>query len=317
MVVGSCNGMFRAIDVKSGQVRWETKVSPDAAQYFFHGNPLITSSVIVVGADRPTGASIHGFDRATGKELWRHAAGRGVMGPIAGDSERAFASTVEGRLLGLELRTGRVHWSRDLELAGWEGPTLVGDRLFAATVDGSMHALHAATGRDEWTAKLSAPATTSVLAVADDLYVGTSDGSVHRLRARNGAVVATQRVDDALVPVNVPVRVGDVIVVLLQDKSGDYRALVAVDTALAGVRWRVAAQPQWTTSRVFAWRDVVVVGAPTGEVTALCAATGQPAWSRTVKGRVRVIGGAAETMLIGTPSGDLFAIRAPGGCRAY
>ena len=96
--------MFRAVDVKTGRVRWETKVSPDSLQYFFHGNPLITRDTIVVGADRASGANMHAFDRAPGKELWRHDVGRGVMGPIAGDDSHALVSTVAGQLFRVDPR---------------------------------------------------------------------------------------------------------------------------------------------------------------------------------------------------------------------
>ena len=316
MFIGSCNGIFRALDNTTGRLRWETTVSPDAVQYFFHGNPLITADVIVIGADRASGANIHAFHRTTGKELWRHDVGRGVRGPIAGDGRRAYASTIDGRLLSLDTRSGDVKWIRELTLPAWEGPTLAGDRLFAATVDGSLHALNPDSGRDEWTSKLPAPATTSVLATADNLYIGTSDRSIHQLDARSGKLVASRPLDDLLVPVSVPVRVKDSIIVLLQDKSGDYRAAVALDPALQGIRWRTAAQPNWSTSRVFPWGDTVVVGSPTGEIAAYCAGTGKPAWSRTIKGRARAVGGAGDTLVVGTPAGDLYALRAPRSCDA-
>jgi outer membrane protein assembly factor BamB len=67
--------------------------------------------------------------------------------------------------------------------------------------------------------------------------------------------------------------------VLLADQGANYRALVSVDPALRRVTWRRGAPDRWTTSRVFATGKTVILGTPSGEVTAYCAADGSPAWS--------------------------------------
>jgi outer membrane protein assembly factor BamB len=305
--------MFRALELRTGRVRWETKVSPDSVQYFFHSDPLIAGDVIVVGADRATGASIHAFDRFTGKELWKHAAGRGVNGPIAGVSGRAYAAGLEGQLLSLDVQSGAPRWSIALKVPGWEGPAAAGNRVFAGTVDGSLVGLNAESGREEWRANLGAPVSTSVT-VAGEVYAGTADGAIHRIDARDGTVIGSRKLDPLMIPSSVPVRTADSVLVLLTDQSADYRALVSLNPALDGVRWRVAAEKNWSTTRVFVWGDVIVLGTPSGEIAAYCEKTGALAWSRTVKGPVRAVGGAEDILLAGTRTGDLYALRAPRSC---
>lgn len=290
-------------------------MSPGPAQYFFHGDPLVTGDTVVVGADSADGGSIHAFDRPTGKELWRHAAGRGVAGPIGGGDGRAYAAPMDGGVLSFDARSGAVRWSIDLKVPGLEGPAVSGDRVFVGSVDGALHALHARTGRDEWRTNLAAPVSTTVTAATGGLYVGTSDGSLHRVEARSGTVVGSRKLDPVLTPKGVPVRTADSVLILLIDKSADHRALVALDPALERVRWRVATDTLWRTSRIFVWGDVVVLGTPSGEVAAYCEKTGKVAWSRTVKGRVRAIGGAGDTLLVGTSDGDLYAMRASRSCK--
>jgi outer membrane protein assembly factor BamB len=314
--VGSCNGVFRGLELRTGRVRWETKVSPDSTQYFFHGDPLVADDVIVAGADRAAGASIHAFDRRTGKELWKHAAGRGVNGPIAGGAGRAYAARFEGQLLSLDVGSGDLRWAVDLKISGMEGPAAGGGRVFAGTVDGVLHALNAETGREEWGINLGAPVSTTVTVSTADLYLGTADGAVHRVDANRGTVLASQKLDPTLKPAGVPVRTVDSMLVLLVDQSADYRAVVSLDPALDNVRWRVAADKNWTTSRIFVWGDVIVLGTPSGTVDAYCAKTGVPAWSRSIKGRVRSVGGAEDILLVGTQPGDLYAMRAPRSCNA-
>jgi outer membrane protein assembly factor BamB len=313
--IGSCNGFFRALELSTGRVHWETKVSPDAAQYFFHGDPYVAGDVIVAGADRATGASIHAFDTLTGKELWRYAAGRGVNGPIAGSTTHAYAITVEGRLLSLAINSGAPSWDLPLKGPGFEGPA-VADRVVAGTVDGVLYGLNAQTGREEWRRDLGSAVTTTPLALAPDVYVGTADGQLHRIDVRTGTVLASRKLDANLKPSSVPFRTANSLLVLLTDQAADYRALVSIDSALNPVQWRVTADKNWSTSRVFVWGDVVVLGTSTGDVLTFCKDSGARSWTRSVNGPVRSIGGATDTMLVGTRTGGLSALKTPRTCDA-
>lgn len=186
--------------------------------------------------------------------------------------------------------------------------------MFVGSVDGVLRALNADTGAEEWRASLGAPVSTTVTASGRDLYVGSADGALHRVDQTKGTVLSSRKLDPVLKPSSVPVRTADIVLVLLADQSADYRAVVAVDAKLDIVLWRVAAEPPWTTSRIFVWGDVLVLGTRAGEVVAYCAATGAPAWSRLIKGQVRSVGGADGILLIGTPNGDLYAMQAPRSC---
>jgi outer membrane protein assembly factor BamB len=311
--IGSCNGVFRALELRTGRVRWETKVSPDAVQYFFHGDPYVAGDVIVAGADRASGASIHAFERSTGKELWRHPAGRGVNGPITGSGKHAYAITVEGRLLSLALDSGTVSWEVPLKGPGFEGPA-VADRVLAGSVDGVFYGLNAQTGSEDWRRDLGSAVTTTPVASGAEVYVGTADGSIHRIGVRDGTVLGSRRLDTTLKPSSFPVPTTDSLLVLLTDQAADYRALASVDPSLNGIRWRATAETNWTTSRVFVWGDVIILGTSNGDVLSYCKETGARSWTRTVKGPVRSIGGAADTLLVGTRTGGLFALKAPRTC---
>lgn len=312
--VGSCNGLVHALDLKSGTLRWETKVSPDSSQYFFHGDPFVARDVVVVGADAAAGASLHAFDAPTGKERWKYPVGPGVSGPIAGAGRRVYAASLEGQVLAFDVVSGERLWSVPIKLPGFEGPAVAANRVVAGAIDGALYGLNAETGREEWRVSLGVPVTTSVTPSGTDVYVGTADGSMHRVDAGRGTVLGSQKLDAVLRPRSVPVRTGDSLLVLLTDASADYRALASVDLSLERIRWRATPTQSWSTSRVFVWGDVVVLGTSAGDVTAYCADTGAKGWSRAVMGSVRAIGGADDTLLIGTRSGGLYAIRAPRSC---
>jgi outer membrane protein assembly factor BamB len=312
--IGSCNGVFRAVDLRTGGVRWETVVNTDGVQYFFHGDPAVVGDRIVAAADRATGANAHGFDRATGKEVWRHAIGRGAAGPLASLRTLVYAAPIEGQVIAFDGASGAVRWTAAIKVPGFEGPAGADGRVFAGAVDGHVHALDGTSGGELWRHQLGAPASTTPLAVGSDVFIGTGDGMFHRLAAADGRVLGSRKVDATLKPASVPVRASSDVLVLLADASADYRRIVALSPALDAVRWQVDAEKNWTTSRIFIWGDVIVMGTTTGDVIGYCAKTGAPAWTHTVKGSVRAIGGSSDTLLVGTRTGTLYALSAPRTC---
>jgi outer membrane protein assembly factor BamB len=311
--------LFRRLDAKTGDVRWETNVGRNASKYFFHGDVLVLDDRIIASADvdKAAGveAGIHAFDRQSGRELWAYRAGRGVLGAIVGTGRRAFAYTATGDLISLDVDSGRLAWSYPLKASAWESPGTTGSRVFGGSADGSLYAFNADTGRVEWQRKLSAAIATSIRASESSVYVGTSDGAMHRLSVATGEPLSSLKLDSALKPSSAPLVTENMVIVLLADDAADYRAMVALDPALGAVKWRRDASTRWTTSRVFASANTTIVGGPTGEVTAYCVADGSPAWSHKVPiAPIRSIGGTAEMLYVGTPQGALYAVRPPKAC---
>jgi len=312
--------MFRRLDAKSGGVRWETNVRPNAApKYFFHGDMLLTSDRIVVGADVEAAAGVeaglHAFDRSSGRQVWTHRTGRGVPGPTVGTESRAFAYTADGTLVAVDLDSGKVRWSHALKASGWEGAAVLADRVFAGSGDGSVYGFNSETGRVEWQQKVGAAVTSSVRVTESGVYAGTADGVIHRLRPDSGEPLSALKLDAALKPVAVPVVTKHGISVLLADQKMDYRAMVSVDPSLGRVNWRQSAADRWTTSRIFAAANTLWVGTPSGEVSAYCAADGSLAWSHKLsESHIRAIGGSDDVLYVGTPGGTLYAIRPGQSC---
>lgn len=291
-----------------------------AKQYFFHGDVFIGPNTVVASADVDPGAGVeagvHAFDRATGRQLWKYPAGRGVIGAVVGSGARVFAYTARGDLIALNLGSGKLEWTHPLRAPVWESPAVVRSRVFAASADGSVYAVNAATGRVEWQQKLPASVSTSVRASEADVYLGTSDGTMYRLDQNDGAIRGSLKVDPALTPASVPLIAGTAVLVLLVDQQADYRALASLDPNMTRINWRVASPDRWTTTRVFQTANTILLGTPSGEITAYCAADGSLAWSHKLgSAPIRAIGGAEKTLLAGTPQGTLYAIRRTQFCR--
>ena len=311
--------MFRQLDAKTGKVQWETNVRGNVAKYFFHGDVFIAPDRIVASTDveLATGieAGFHAFDRTSGREIWKHPAGRGAPGAVIGSNARVFAYTSTGALIALSLESGRREWNYDLKADGWESPAVLGQRVFGGSGAGAIVAFNAENGRVDWQRTIGTAVSTSVRASDSAVYAGTKDGSMHRLSSRDGAVLASLKLDATLKPSSAPLVRSDAVFVLLTDAGMDYRALVSLDPALSRVKWRRAAPDRWSTTRVFATEKTIFLGTPAGQVTAYCVADGAAAWTQKLSSApIRSIGGTEETLFAGTPQGTLYAIRPPRSC---
>lgn len=267
-----------------------------------------------MGADAQAGGGVHAFDRATGRERWKFAIAFGVNGPMAGLGRRAFAyAPLQGEVVSLDVDSGELRWRVAARVPGFEGPGAIGDRVFAGTNDGLLRALSAETGREEWSAKLGAAVTTSVSAFEDGVYAGIADGTIVRVDPGNGAVLSSRKVDEKLLPRSVLVRASNMLLVLLTNATAEYLSLVALDPKLETI-WRQTATKNWSTSRAFVWKNTVILGTSSGEVTGYCVADGTKAWSHTVRGSVRSIGGSDDALYVTTRGGSVYALRPTRAC---
>jgi hypothetical protein len=313
--------MFRELDAKTGKVRWETNVRGNAPKYFFHGDVFVAADRIIASADvdatAGVEAGVHAFDRVSGRQLWMHPTGRGVVGAIVGHGRRVFAYTRDGDLIALDIESGKREWSKALNASAWESPGVGAQHVFAASNDGSLYAFDSETGRVQWQRRLATAISTSIRATASAVYAGTGDGAMHRFEPADGKTLSSLELDPALKPGTAPVITPNAVFVLLVDSGANYRALVSLDPAVERVNWRRAAPDRWSTTRVFATGKTVVLGTPSGEVMAYCAADGSPAWSHKFPvAPIRSIGGSEDTLYVGTQPGTLYAIRPPAACRA-
>ena len=76
MFIGSCAGNFYAINKTTGQLQWSYDIRKDGNQQSFHGDPLVTNDLILIGTDKscdPNGVGhVYAFERDSGKVRWKY-----------------------------------------------------------------------------------------------------------------------------------------------------------------------------------------------------------------------------------------------------
>ncbi len=251
---------------------------------------------------------VYAFERATGKVRWKHIAGPGAVSGIVGQGRAVYTVTMQGALLCLDRDSGLARWIFPLEPWGWTGPATVDDLVVAAGRDGRVQALRPRDGKVLWERGLNAAVTTSPAIEGGDVYLGTDDGQVHRLDRRTGAERNVLGIPGRYR--GRPVVTADRVLLMLADEEENVRVVVGLDRALKAEVWRQTAARHWSTSRLFLWKEMVVV-AGRGQVDAFAARDGRRTWTRTLEGTVRVVGGADDALYAATTDGIVTAFAPP------
>jgi outer membrane protein assembly factor BamB len=113
----------------------------------------------------------------------------GVIAPMAANETTVFVPVVNhplsvqsgaeigespelsGELAALDIKTGKVMWTKKYPTAAFGAPTAVNDMVFIATFDGTVHGLSAKSGGEVWQASLPAGSNTGLMASGDTLVV--------------------------------------------------------------------------------------------------------------------------------------------------
>src|SRR3546814_13693479 len=94
--------------------------------------------------------------------MWSTRLASEALSPPAGDGDRVFMRTGDGKVYGLEAATGTEQWMVDrtvpsLTLRGLSAPVVVGTRVYVGLDNGRVLALRTSAGQVAWEPAVSAP----------------------------------------------------------------------------------------------------------------------------------------------------------------
>ncbi|MGH9961112.1 MAG: PQQ-binding-like beta-propeller repeat protein, partial [Pyrinomonadaceae bacterium] len=114
LFVGSCSGNFYAINKTTGQVQWSYNIRQDGKQQSFHGDPLVTNDMILIGTDYscdPDGIGhVYAFERNTGKVRWKYRS-TSVPTDILQLRSNVYFGSFRDKWSSVDLHTGGLNWS--------------------------------------------------------------------------------------------------------------------------------------------------------------------------------------------------------------
>ena len=139
-------------------------------------------------------------DAKTGKGVWHYSSHRCVASsPAVADgvvyesflNEPPCNTTrrdVDGRVVALDAKTGKVRWSRPLGPTE-SSPLVANGLVYVGDWFGKVYALDARTGKSRWTFKTGGKVKAAVAISGRRLYVGSYDGHLYALYARTGRLI--------------------------------------------------------------------------------------------------------------------------------
>jgi outer membrane protein assembly factor BamB len=201
-----------ALDAADGTARWVTRL-PDVVSTA----PLVTGRVVVVPVDD---RSLRGLDLGTGREVWSASVANRVLSPPVLADGLVVVGDQLGNLVALRPEDGSSVWS-DSSIQSFSGGIAnlgglsAGGGLVVATTDGStVMGFDAATGRIRWRA--AAPDIVDLpAAVAGDRVVLAAGDFAAALDSRTGRRLWTRRVGASVFAP--PMVLGDTVAVLRND----------------------------------------------------------------------------------------------------
>jgi outer membrane protein assembly factor BamB len=297
--------MPRALDKKNGQGKWQYDIRQDGEQSQFHGDPLITPQLLVIGTDGKIG-HVYAFEPTTGSVRWKYKVNdSGVASDIVRLGENLYFVTLGNELVCLDLQTGKINWSFRSSYTGADtcltcsSPSAAGDRVFFGGLDGFAYALDAHAAKLLWKRDLGAKVTTSADIKGRDLYLGTAKRQLFRLNAESGEILS--QIEPKATPYGRLVPSSDSLFVFIGDEL-----LGSFDLSLTKLRWSAEDSKEWTSARPYLWRDLVLAG-NRHELVAFRSSDGARQWSHQFPETVRGIGTSADILYVGTLKGPIFA----------
>ena len=305
LIVSSCNGLIRALDKKTGQIRWSYDIRKDGDQTEFHGDPLVTQDLIIIGTDGKMG-HVYAFERLTGAVRWKYRVEwRGLASDIVRSGNRIYGVTLDDELVCLDIESGVAKWTfrsgaPPKSLYWNSSPAVIGGVVYFGGLDGIAYALDVRSGKLIWKTDLGARVSSSVASHGHEIYVGTANRHIYRLDADSGKVLADLAADAE--PRWRLMIASDSLLAFLGPQT-----LASFDLSLKETRWSAKASPNWTSARPYVWRGEVLAGVG-ADLVAFRASDGARMWSHQLSGTIRGIGISDDVLYVGTLKGPVFAL---------
>ena len=210
IVIGGSDGIFRALDSKSGRVVWEYK----EIQGFVEARPLVYDSKVIFGA---WDGHLYALDEKTGELQWKWTGdNQGVLlSPAActpvGARGSVFIVAPDRMLTAIDAKTGRTIWrTGEFQVRESIGKSEQDYKFYIRTLRDSILAISSYTQEPDirWCTNVGFGYDHNYAALVEKggtLYYGTRTGLLITLDALNGSVKWMHRTGVALLNTVAPI----------------------------------------------------------------------------------------------------------------
>ncbi len=225
VLVQTVDGKLSGLDARDGRLIWTLERSVPALSLRGTGSPVAVASAGVVLAGFASGKLLAANLR-DGRLLWEapiaEPHGRNeiermvdVDAPPLVVGKAAYAAAFQGKVVGINLETGQLMWSK--ELSTYSAMDHDQRHLYLVDEKGHLYALDLNTGAQAWRQEgLRGRAPSAPVATATHVVVGDYEGYVHWVDKDDGSLVARYKMGGEAIKAK-PATDGDSVYVLDQD----------------------------------------------------------------------------------------------------
>ena len=156
MFVVTHDNQMHALDVASGEIQWTHTGIVEAASLLGGASPAAADDIVVAPY---SSGEIFALRVENGRPVWsdnlaaiRRVDAVSALADIRGrpviDKGRVYAISHSGRMVAIDLRTGRRVWEADV--GSVQQPWVAGDFIFVLTTEGEVVAMTTVDGRIRW-----------------------------------------------------------------------------------------------------------------------------------------------------------------------
>jgi len=257
------------------------------------------------------------YDLKKRQHLWWFDAVSDVTSPIEVFGSYGVISLRDGRLVKIDINSGKSVWENRLTQFVATKVVLSGTSLLVYTVDQKLYSIDFQSGQTLWAYDAASSPNLLVRTgaapqvVGNEVFIGTVDGDVRSIHVANGK--ENWRLRPGKDDFRFKDIVGEIAVGNNQIYATRYDGLVFgldIQQKPNGTLWEVTA-PSITTS---AYRDgTIYIGSMNGELLAIQASNGRQLWKAKLGQSVKSLTVGEKAIFVGGSQGRISAVSLAGG----
>jgi outer membrane protein assembly factor BamB len=166
--VGSFDDHLYAIDLKTGEQKWKTKLGPIKA------SPSVKDGKVYAG---DVEGKFYCVDAAKGEKLWTFETGGEIASGCNFAGDRILIGSHDETLYCLDMKGNKI-WDFKTQGPVNGAPVVAGGKTFVAGCDSNLHVIDIKSGKEDFSIDLGGQAGATAAVRGDGVYVGTMNNQV-------------------------------------------------------------------------------------------------------------------------------------------
>ena len=297
---GAQDGIFHAVDLKTGQGKWKFQ-----ARTGISSSPCVSEGVVYFGDEE---GIFYALEAATGKLRWKFQTGAEIMSSPSCTKGQVLFGSYDSHLYSLSTSDGSLQWKFQTEGRVHASPATINGKVLVTGCDGYLRILDISSGRELKNLELGDYVGATPAIDGSQLFIGTFGNQIYCINWKQEKPVWQYENQERKFPFYSSAALTEKVMIV----GGRDRLVHALDRHTGKELWAFQAKGRVDSSPVIA-ENTLFVGSHDSNLYALNIETGQLQWSFTTGGGLiasPAIG--SGRLVIGSRDGQLYCF-APKG----